>query len=59
LFDWPFRNIYILEIHSGSYLCLFFGQNGADGLAQGTDDLTPQRFNTPVWISQKRPFKTM
>ena len=26
LFDWPLRNIYILQIQSGTYVCLFLGK---------------------------------
>jgi hypothetical protein len=40
-------------------VCPFFKQNGGDGFQQGEDNPIPQGFNIPMWISQKKPFKTI
>jgi hypothetical protein len=39
-------------------MCPFFRQSGGDGLVQGEDNLISQCFNIPVWISQKKSFRT-
>lgn len=47
---WLLRNIYILQVHSGTYECLFFGQNGGDSLLQGRESSIPHLFNIHLWI---------
>jgi len=53
------RDICILQIHSETYECLFFRQNGGDGFHQARDNLIPQPFHIRLWITQKKPLESI
>jgi hypothetical protein len=39
-------------------VCLIFRQNGGDSLLQEEEDPIPQLFHIPMWIRQKKLFRT-
>jgi len=41
-----------------AYACLFFRQNGGDGLLGEKGNPIPQLFHIALWIWKKNPFRT-
>jgi hypothetical protein len=47
-----------LPIFPKTYVCLFFRQNGGDGLFGEKGNPIPQLFHIALWIWKKSPFRT-